>query len=207
MTKPSISDLLTLRDALREGELPDEQLAQQVAADPQSRAELAKLRQIRSALNELAPVTPDPEVWQAISERTRGRDRRRFTVPFPIATAASVFLAAALAIIYWNPARLGGDAAPGAGPIVNDPVAQLMIRSQTLERQLLNPAAVAPMEDQSIQALLYRIADVDSQLNAQYESDQPDPQEKERLWRERVALLESLSDVQRGQAVLRPAIY
>jgi hypothetical protein len=55
--------------------------------------------------------------------------------------------------------------------------------------------------------LLYRIADVDAELIALYEAPQMDVEHRERLWSQRVELLESLTDVQRGQAVLRPAIY
>jgi hypothetical protein len=95
-----------------------------------------------------------------------------------------------------------------AGPQVQDQVAQLMLRSRDLESELYTRASAPALgSTSSEQALLYGIADVDAQLNALYESGSPDRTERERLWRQRVMLLESLADVQRGQAVLRPAIY
>ena len=40
-----------------------------------------------------------------------------------------------------------------------------------------------------------------------YETEPVDVERREALWRQRVDLLESLTQVQRGQAVVRPAIY
>ena len=199
--KPTLSDLLALRD----GELGDAELAARVEGDAAASAELARLRRMKSELADLPPVTPPPAVWQAIEERTSHR-RPPWLQRFPLATAAGVFLAAALTIVLLNP--VGETVDPGNGPQVADPVAQLMLRSQHLESELFSRASASSLGGTSSeQALLFGIADVDAQLNALYESDVPDSAERERLWRQRVTLLESLEDVQRGQAVLRPAIY
>ena len=201
--KPTLSDLLALRD----GELDDVELGRRLAGDQEARAELARLRAMKAELKSLPPVAPPPEVWQAISERSTHRRGAGWLERFPLATAASVFLAAALTtILLWNPESAPVESANG--PQVVDPVAQLMVRSQRLESELFTRASAGALTSTSSeQALLYGIADVDAQLNALYESDAPDASERERLWRQRVMLLESLADVQRGQAVLRPAIY
>jgi hypothetical protein len=218
-TKPTLSDLLALRD----GEPVDPAAAQAAARDPEAQATLSELERLRSELRTLPPVTPDDAVWAAIQERTAaGAGRGASTGPiadaaagaalpgwlqrFPLATAATVFLAAALTIMLWDPTAAPGGDAPG--PQVSDPVAQLMLRSRRLESELMTRAAAPALGNTSSeQALLYGIADVDAQLNALYAAADVDPAERERLWRQRVMLLESLADVQRGQAVLRPAIY
>tara|TARA_Y100001933_G_scaffold252350_2_gene291174 strand:+ start:905 stop:1558 length:654 start_codon:yes stop_codon:yes gene_type:complete len=214
--KPTLSDLLALRDGERveadaagaggdrEPEVTD---LDPDRLDAASRETLAELRRMKAELNALPPVTPDPAVWEAIQERTAGGGSKRGWLDrFPLATAATVFLAAALTIVLWDPtAEPGGST---AGPQVQDPVAALMVRSQRLEAELFTRAAAPSVTaTSSEQALLYGIADVDAQLNALYESEGVDASERERLWRQRVALLESLADVQRGQAVMRPAIY
>lgn len=199
--KTTLSQLLAFRD----GELHDADVEAQIAGDPAALAEVDRLRRLKTELAGLPPVTPPPAVWDAIQERTR-HHRRPWLQRFPVATAATVFLATALTIVLWSPARGPEDQTPG--PQVQDPVAQLMVRSRNLESELLTRAST-PMTGgtSSEQALVYGIADVDAQLSALYESGAPDPLERERLWRQRVMLLESLADVQRGQAVLRPAIY
>jgi anti-sigma factor RsiW len=198
--KPTLSDLLALRD----GELDDAELEARLTADPGVQDQLTSLRRMQAELAGLPPVTPPPAVWQAIQERTG--QRPRWLQRFPLATAAGVFVAAALTIMLLDPAAAPVD--HQGGPQASDPVAQLMLRSQRLESELFSRASAPAVEGSSSeQALLYGIADVDAQLTALYEAGVPDASERERLWRQRVTLLESLSDVQRGQAVLRPAIY
>ncbi len=206
---PQLSDLLAARD----GELDAAAMSNPgTAAGEAAAAQLERLNRIKAELNALPPVTPDAALWQAIEERA-GRRRRSWLERFPLATAATVFLAAALTIVLWDPTRQDDPDAPG--PQVNDPVAQLMLRSQRLESELLTRATAPAMTaTSSEQALLYGIADVDAQLNELFETGAGSLaererlwQERERLWRQRVMLLESLADVQRGQAVLRPAIY
>ena len=199
--RPTLEDLLGFRD----GEPGDPGLAAQIAADPEAQAELDRLRRLEAEIARLPPVTPPAAVWEAIQERTGGRPRS-WLQRFPLATAATVFLATALGIVLLDPVLSPQDEANG--PQVQDPVAQLMLRSRSLESELFTRASAPTLgSNSSEQALLYGIADVDAQLNALYETGSRDPAERERLWRQRVALLESLADVQRGQAVLRPAIY
>lgn len=206
--KPTLTDLLAYRDGELEnsGEPDDAALTARVEGDAEARRTLADLRRMKAELAGLPPVAPPPAVWEAIVERTTGSGRRAWLQRFPVATAASVFLAAALTIALWDPASAPVE--PSSGPQVADPVAQLMLRSRRLESDLFSRASASLNGGTSSeQSLLYGIADVDAQLNALYESESAEPAERERLWRQRVMLLESLADVQRGQAVLRPAIY
>jgi hypothetical protein len=198
--KPTISDLLALRDA----ESEDAELAALVDGDPAAREELERLRRMKAQLNALPPVKPPAAVWDAIQERSGSRPG--WLQRFPLATAATVFLAAALTIMLWDPTA--GPAPGPNGPQVADPLAQLILRSQRLESEVLTRASAPTVPGTaSERALVYGIADVDAQLNELYAAGAADPQERERLWRQRVTLLESLADEQRGQAVLAPAIY
>lgn len=198
--KPTLSDLLALRD----GELDDAELTAAIYADEQSRDELVKLARIRGELKSLPPVAPDPAVWEAIERRTRARPG--WLQRFPLATAATVFLATALSVMLWTPGREPEPSAAGPQPVTRaaDPVGQLMLRSRHLESELFTRAGGRSASEE---ALLYGIADVDARLGELYASEAEDPEARERLWRERVRLLESLAEVQRGQAVMRPAIY
>jgi hypothetical protein len=203
-TQMSISDLLAHRD----GERLEPEVSAQIEADPQARSELATLRRIKHELNALAPIEPDPSIWAEINQAQA--PQRNWTLRYPLATAATVFLAAALAIVTWNPAsEFAGDAAPPAVVLPDGGLADLMSRSRSLQAELPVRGLQAGQfrSSSSEQALLYRIADVDAELIALYEAPQMDVEHRERLWSQRVELLESLTDVQRGQAVLRPAIY
>lgn len=216
-TKIPVSDLLAHRD----GEHIDPKLSAEIEADSASRARLQVLREIKHALNELPDIDPADEVWQNIEQRLRmtedladerdlqrqhGSPRRRSWAN--LATAATVFFAAALSILWFNPAD---DSVP---ELTSAPPSDLVLRSQRLESQVFYPLtrSVLPAGqvawNSSQQALLYRIADVDSELRLNYEEQMRDPRERERLWRQRVALLESLVEVQRRQKPsLRMALF
>ncbi|MDH3644461.1 MAG: hypothetical protein OES38_20310, partial [Gammaproteobacteria bacterium] len=129
-----ISDLLAHRD----GERLDPEVSAQIDADPHARGELDVLRRVKHELNELPAIDPDPAVWERISQasdRSRPQQSRRsWALRYPLATAASVFLAAALAIVAWNPLREDAD---GSALVLADGGLQdLMSRSRTLEAQL-----------------------------------------------------------------------
>ncbi len=210
-SKIPVSALLAHRD----GEHIDPRLSAEIEADSESRKHLQALRKIKHALNELPGIEPADEVWQNIDQRLRlnkNLERQRgFKRRYPwanLATAATVFFAAALSILWWNPADEGVTGLPTA------PLSDLVLRSQQLESQVFYPQARRRVSagqlawNSSQQALLYRIADVDSELNWYYEDRLPDPQKRERLWRQRVELLESLAEVQRRQKPsLRMALY
>jgi hypothetical protein len=209
MTPEHISDLLAHRD----GERLDPQRAVEIEASAEHRSELAVLRQLKHELNELPSVVPPAEAWAQIQARTSKRPSSfaRFTQRFPVAMAATIALAAMLGIVVWDPANLQSQR-PGGSPL---PVADLSAvatgsqanryaalvnRSQQLESALLyRPgASVTWSEDQ--QALLYRIADLDSELNAAPAGELPSLDSRERLWEQRVLLLESLAQSRRVSA-------
>lgn len=206
-----ISDLLAHRD----GERLDPVVSAHIDADPEARRELDVLRRIKHELNELPGMEPDPRIWAEISQRQDSG--RGWTLRYPMATAASVFLAAVLTVVVWNPLREiadGADHSPGDGagsPVVlaHGDLAALINRSRLLEARL--PARGVPAAhfrgNSSQRALIYRIADLDAQLTRLYEEPEVDLARREMLWAQRVELLKSLADVQQGEAVVRPAVY
>lgn len=148
---------------------------------------------------------------------------------YPMATAAGVFFAAVLVSLLWLP-RIGDDA--DSGPVIGptpmladnatapEPgatnpetatpaaMADLIDRSQRLEAVARLPVARAiDGQERSRQALLYRIADLDEQLNSLIEEEAMDPALKEKLWRQRVDLLETLVAVQQAQMAQAADLY
>jgi hypothetical protein len=203
-SKTPLADLLAYRD----GEDLPADVARGIENDPAAQGDLQTLRGIRQELNALQPVQPDPALWEEISRRAH--PPRSWTLRYPLATAATVFLAAALTIVAWNPLRNGdGQAGPGTVVVADGALIDLMSRSQALESHL--PLRGEPAGQLSWgsaeEALRYRIADIDAELMKLYETEPLDVERRESLWRQRVDLLESLTEVQRGQAVVRPAIY
>ena len=203
-SKTPLADLLAYRDG---EELPAD-VARGIEGDPAAQGDLEQLRDIRQQLNALPPVKPDPALWEEISRRAEPPSS--WNLRFPLATAATVFLAAALTIVAWNPLGNGeADAGPGPVVVADGALVDLMSRSQALEAHL--PVQGTPAGQlawgSAEEALRYRIADIDAELMKLYETEPVDVERREALWRRRVDLLESLTEVQRGQAVVRPAIY
>ncbi|MFK7914521.1 MAG: hypothetical protein AB8B93_11455 [Pseudomonadales bacterium] len=143
---------------------------------------------------------------------------------YPMATAAGVFFAAVLVSLLWLP-QIGSDAVsqPSTGPtpaladispalpsgaLPSGAMADLIDRSQRLEAVARLPVARAiDGQERSRQALLYRIADLDAQLNSLIEEEAMDPALKEKLWRQRVDLLETLVAVQQAQMAQAADLY
>jgi hypothetical protein len=214
-----ISDLLALRD----GELRE---AKASADDPQVQAQVKRLHELRDELQSLPDVPISEVAWQQITAASRQRRRGAGTpghwLRYPLATAASVFFASLLGIylMFGGQVPIESGAAPTAA--VNTApqlqagglqLAGLMNRSRELELRLrgvqpLAPASdVLPADAEAVAApspverqLMGRLADVDTQIARMFESGIQDPQLRERLWAQRVSLLESLVAVRGGQS-------
>lgn len=232
MTKqqPTTSDLLALRD----GEPLAADVREAMAQDPDAAARLAHMRDIRGALQALPDEAPDDTVWEQIQARTAAGPTIQpltatagtavsspagWQLRYPLATAAGVFFAAVMVGLLWLPQLdTGVDADPVTGPMPtvaehttpmsSGAMADLIDRSQRLEAVARLPVARAiDGQERSRQALLYRIADLDAQLNSLIEEEQMDPALKEKLWRQRVDLLETLVAVQQAQMAQSADLY
>ena len=208
MTSEKIADLLAHRD----GERLNPATASEIEADAASRSELAVLRQLKHELNELPFVAPPADAWANIQARTR-KPRNRFASfnhRFPLATAATVCLMAMLGIVVWDPANLqrGEQSQPAvvadlsASALNADGArfAALVDRSQQLESALLYRGNKPPSWTPDQEALLYRIADLDSELIAARDEGLMSLEEREALWQQRVQLLEALAQSRRARA-------
>lgn len=170
-----------------------------------------------------------PPAVQPLVAGAAGPGSASWQLRYPVATAAGVFFAAVLVSLLWLP-RLGmetdGGPATGPAPMLADTapaqpsgsqttgsmssgeMADLIDRSQRLEAVARLPVARAiDGQERSRQALLYRIADLDAQLNSLIEEEAMDPALKEKLWRQRVDLLETLVAVQQAQMAQAADLY
>ncbi len=205
--------------AHRDGERLDPDRAAAIEESPDARAQLMVLRQIKHELNELPAVAPPPDSWENVRARTAagGSSGTPWLRRYPLAVAASAFLVAALTVIAIDPAGLterGSEPRVAGGdnvvpPVAVDPVrgsyAALVVRSQELESALLG--AAQPSTDPTQRALLYRIADVDSELSRVAGAELDDPALRQALWARRVELLETLAASRRANAVARRAVF
>ena len=221
--KLEISDLLALRD----GEPRDADLS---ADDPRVAERLLRMQALRSELQALPDIPISEDTWQRVSAASR-RGGAGASVPgpwlrFPLATAASVFFAFLLGI-YLSFSGQPRDLLDGVGPQMTNTevqlepsglhLASLMNRSRDLEmrlqgRQALSrvtgtsvlPSTSAPPQPSLVERrLMGRLADVDAQIALMFDSDIQDPRQRERLWAQRVNLLESLVAVRGIQADAR----
>jgi hypothetical protein len=208
----SFEHLLRLRD----GRPVDATLAAHVRNCAECRAELAQLQQRTDDLRRLPGRSPAPELWSDIRAAldapppARATPRARPGWWLPAASAAAVVLAVVLTLDR-RVAPSGDDTLTQAGAEAD--IAQqlahpgeLIEESQRLEQLL----AVFPAEPRVTRAstaltvadLEDRIQWVDYRLNLSAEAGL-DANQSERLWRERVELLNSLVAVRYAEARTR----
>jgi hypothetical protein len=86
------------------------------------------------------------------------------------------------------------------GPTPADNLASLMAQSQQLERVVARHGMAENAEwSASRSALVYRIADLDRELAPLSIDPSRDPVRTERLWRQRVVLMQSLAEIDRAR--------
>ncbi len=145
---------------------------------------------MRDALQALPEATAPDEVWREIERRIdspRGRNGAWW-----LATAA-----AAVLTIFTG---LWVVLARAPGPVSAEDLASLMAQSQRLERLVARNGTAENAEwSASRSALVYRIADLDRELAPLSIDPSRDPVRTERLWRQRVALMQSLAEIDRAQ--------
>ena len=140
----------------------------------------------------LPEALPPDDVWAEI-ERSAFGETRRHQGRWWLAAAAGTLLTVAAGV--WLLAR-----APVAAPMSD--IASLMVESQQLERRVARRGTpVASTEwSASRRALIYRIADLDRELAPLSIDPSRDPARAETLWRQRVALMQSLAELDRIDA-------
>ncbi len=200
--------------ALRDGELGAAERAR-LLADPAARKELDAHERLRSELRSLPDPEPDAALLGRIQARAAGQSAsapgrwlRLARGPYGLAAGLLIALTAGLVTIGVDQR---GGAAPGGGLAgasdtgnTDRVLAVLHERSRQLEPLTIRAGSLAG--DPAASALKVRIADVDGQLAAALDGELSQA-EAQRLWGQRVALLESLAEVRRARAALQPAVF
>ena len=178
----------------------------------EARPEVAELRQ---SLQALPDVEPDPSVWAGIQNRVQRpaaasadetSGRGSFSLR-PFALAAGLLLAVSAGMLSVNVIRDADlDQTLPPNQVASLPLENQAIQSLRDRSRQLDPMTQSDVSDPVMSAFRYRIADVDSQL-ASIPEGRLNQEEAQRLWGQRVALLESLAEVRRGRAALQPAVY
>ena len=166
-----------------------------------SEAHLSGPNSLGERLRALPSFTPPPGGWARL-ERRRAVDRRRryAAAGGGLALAASVLVAIGLVGLKPDPAPSfgGGFAATSSGsPAAQREVAQLISRSQNLERELQTARPQVAVWSSSREAratmLEQRLRVIDAQLNV------ADSEAAQRLWRDRVKLMNALVELHQPQ--------
>lgn len=151
-------------------------------------------------LRALPAFAPPPGGWPDLQRRLQARRRRFAMAGGGFALAASLLVAVGLV-------GLRPDAPPAAAiPVASQEVAQLILRSQNLERQLSSArpqvAVWSSGRDARASMIEQRVRMIDAQLNV------ADPESAARLWRDRVKLMNALVELHQPEApVLQYASY
>jgi len=148
-------------------------------------------------LRALPAFAPPPGGWERLNRRRHAQRRRYVAAGGGLALAASLLVA--IGLVGLKPDRapaLGGGLA--ATPAAKREVAQLISRSQNLERELSSarPQVAVWNSGQDARATLLeqRLRLIDAQLNVAR------PDSAERLWRERVRVMNALVDLHQTEA-------
>lgn len=147
-------------------------------------------------LRALPRFTPPPGGWERLNRRRQARRQRFAMAGGGLALAASVLVAVGLVGLEPDVAPDRGRAA-AAVPAAQREVAQLISRSQNLERELRvarpQVAVWSSGRDARATMLEQRLRVIDAQLNVAA------PDSAERLWRERVKVMNALVDLHQPQ--------
>ena len=161
-------------------------------------------------LRALPDFDPPAGGWSRLSQRMQARRRRFVAASGGLALAASVL--AAIGLVNFRPASTGPSLngrtpAPPSAPASRSgaqtlEVAQLIDRSQRLERQLsqARPQVVVWNSGRASRAALLerKLARVDAELN--YAQASNDTAAAERLWSDRVELMNALVELHQPEA-------
>jgi hypothetical protein len=209
---PRIDELLTLEDRTP----VDASVASHVNQCSECAASLDRLIQTRDALRNLPLLDAPDAAWQRIqtalddsskpdsdSHKT-GRDRRRAIAAFAVAASAAVVALLLVTRVGNEPTEPAPRITPTVEPVApqtNDTMAQLIEQSRELDALLQALPERPRVERVAMAATLDTIEDRIQWLDFQLSSGDGELDETQgnRLWRERVELMDSLVKVRYAQ--------
>jgi len=162
--------------------------------DPVIEADLQRLNKVRDDLRNISEVHPPPYVWQNINANLDNRQSHSFfqSSRWPLAMAASIFLAALLLI--------QGYQVPEYAPqLAETNINKLIAQSQLLERRMQNTNRGYFVNTGTRGALLQRISDVDARLSRLAYANAAYSPELKQLWQQRVNLMRSMIAMEQTQ--------
>jgi len=187
-----IDQLLSIRD----GEPVDAAVRRHVESCRTCNNELARLATVRDDLASLAPAEARPRDWAVVQARMTRRARaiRQGALAWRAVAAATV-IALTLSLVASFDREPGRGVVPATRSAAPDDVASLVERSRQLEQVLASmpsrPAIERADTSIPIDALEARVQWLDHQLSQGDDGTAPGA-EAERLWRERVDIMNSL---------------
>ena len=147
---------------------------------------------LKAEIRALPELDPPPGVWDRVLATSAAR--RRWMSRRPFALAACLVAAVALSVLVVEQSERDAGVNDDA-LVMQASVADLIAESQRLEERLRSLPFQGVYGDTG-RVLAYRIADVDSTLNALYLQDMGDSPERVRLLQQRAVLLQSLVEVE-----------
>lgn len=180
-------------------------------ATPEERREA-----IEAELRALPELEAPREVWRVVEERLGAAERERPYLWRALAATVAAASLTAVVLLYgrdWGPAP--HEAAPAAVPADGVSVAAFMERSRLAETRrrglpVVRGGTMSPLPGVEARRLLAaRIASVDASLNRLAGTAADDPGARERLWRERAELMDTLARAEQVQreALIRYAVH
>lgn len=188
--EPTLENLLAIRDS----EPVAAETAAIVEGDPVAQRRLAHLRQLKDALKRLPnDRMPRAELWEEtlppLAKKPEIRRQSR-ALSWPAALVATTLIVAATLLIHPLTQDDGVE-------LSRTNLAALQDRSRVLEGELMNSSRYSGTASE--QALLFRLADVDTQLSDVNQNDSiSSMHQRELLWQRRGELMEALKVVQRS---------
>ena len=172
--------------------------------EPGAEADLNRMNRVRDDLRNISEVHPPPYVWQNIDAKLNDKQGATFiqSNKWPLAMAASVFLAALLSfsqIPGFDSQTLEPGMQLATASVTNSGLNALITESQELERRMQNTSRGYFVNTGTRVALLQRISDIDARLSQLAYANTSYSPELKQLWQQRVNLMRSMIAMEQTQ--------
>lgn len=193
---PALDELIAIEDGERRPEAEAH-----VEVCPECRAEVARVRVLRSTLRSLPAKPAKRDLWPSVAARL-GQDRRRKTWLWGSAAAAALLAVGWVLLSFLRPptavSPVGEGAQSESAAPANTEIAALITQSQALEQVLKkyesNSTVMSTRSAGAIADIQDRVALIDLQIGMAEDGTESGARLKD-LWKYRVQLLASLVEI------------